>query len=87
VVDGIIRWVLLVVVKIDKKGRLVIPKEFREMFNIKESTHLIIEAEGQNTLKIRLISENEEDYTSDPLWNLIHNPVILSEEIEEQWSN
>jgi AbrB family looped-hinge helix DNA binding protein len=86
----------MIVCKIDKKGRLVIPKEFREKLKINESTPLIFEVIDQNTIRIRLAQNEEGDYTSDPIWIAIHNPIVLpdrvsSEELDkledEQWSN
>ncbi len=86
----------MVVTKVDKKGRLVIPKEIRDKLKIDESTPLIFEIDNQNTIKIRVIHRDEQDYTSDPLWIAIHNPVLLPRQIssreldemeDEQWSN
>ena len=68
----------------DKKGRILIPKEFRDKLNINESTPLIIETEEQNMLKIRLIQEEKDDYTSDPLWKVIHDPVFISQKISSK---
>ncbi len=86
----------MIMVKIDKKGRLVIPKEFREKLNINESTPLLFEMEDKNAIKIRIIHDEEFDFTSDPLWIAIHNPAILPKKIEskdlekmedQQWSS
>ena len=86
----------MVIVKVDKKGRLVIPKTLREELKINDSTPLIFEIEDQNSIKIRIIHNEKFDYTSDPLWIAIHNPVPISKHIsskdlnqieDEQWSS
>ncbi|HUY00319.1 MAG TPA: AbrB/MazE/SpoVT family DNA-binding domain-containing protein [Candidatus Deferrimicrobium sp.] len=86
----------MVIVKIDKKGRLVIPKDFREKLKIDKSTPLIFEIEDQNAIKIRVIQSEDFDFTSDPVWIAIHNPVLLPKQIsnkdleeleDEQWSS
>jgi len=86
----------MAVIQVDKKGRLVIPKEIRERLRIDESTPLIFEIDDENTIRIRIIHHNDQDYTSDPLWKAIHNPVILGKKIsskdldemeDEQWSS
>jgi AbrB family looped-hinge helix DNA binding protein len=86
----------LAVIQVDKKGRLVIPKEIREQLKIDESTPLIFEVDDENTIKIRIIRRDNQDYTSDPLWKAIHHPVILGKTLtsgeldemeDEQWSN
>jgi AbrB family looped-hinge helix DNA binding protein len=86
----------LIICKIDKKGRLVIPREVRERLKINESTFLIFEIIDQNTIKIHLVQNDEGDYTSDPVWIASHNPIVLtkrvsSEELnkleDNQWSN
>jgi len=101
--SGFIKWyvehisgIKMAVVQVDKKGRLVIPKEIRDSLKIDETTPLIFEVDDQNTIKIRVIRHDNQDYTSDPLWKAIHNPIILPKQItskqldemeDEQWSN
>ena len=86
----------MAIVQVDKKGRVVIPKEIRERFRIDESTPLIFEVDDENTIRIRIIQRNDDDYTSDPLWKAIHNPVLIGKKItkkeldemeDEQWSS
>jgi len=73
--------------KINKKGRLVIPKDLREKLKIDESTLLIFNIVDQNSIKISLIQNEEGDYTSDPVWIAIHNPIILPERISSEELN
>lgn len=91
-----IRGINMAVVKVDKKGRLVIPQEIRERLRIDETTPLIFEVDDGNTIRIRIIQRDDQAYTSDPLWKAIHNPVFIGkkvskkelDEIEnDQWSN
>ena len=86
----------MAIIQVDKKGRLVIPKEIRERLRIDESIPLIFEVDDENTIRIRIIRRDEDDYTSDPLWKAIHNPVILGRKVsskdleemeDEQWSS
>ena len=77
----------MIICKIDKKGRLVIPKEFREKLKINESSLLAFEVLGQNAIKISLIQNEEGDYTSDPLWIAIHNPIVLPKRITSEELN
>jgi AbrB family looped-hinge helix DNA binding protein len=74
----------MIICKIDKKGRLVIPKEFREKLKIDESSLLAFEVLSQNAIKISLIQNEEGDYTSDPLWIAIHNPIVLPKRITSE---
>ncbi len=86
----------MAIIKVDKKGRLVIPKEIRKRLRIDESTPLIFEVDDENTIRIRIIQHDEDDYTSDPVWKAIHKPLLLGKKItkkeldemeDEQWSS
>lgn len=86
----------MAIIQVDKKGRLVIPKEIRARLRIDESTPLIFEIDDENSIRIRVIQHNEGNYTSDPLWKAIHNPVLIGKKItkkeldemeDEQWSS
>lgn len=49
-------------IKIDKNGRIVIPKEIRELFNFKKGDKICLKAENVNgDLKITLDVKSEDE--------------------------
>jgi AbrB family looped-hinge helix DNA binding protein len=63
-------------VKLDDKGRIVIPKEVRERFNLKEGSDLELYVEGDKiVLKVRRV-------TVDDIYGLAGKESVSLEEVE-----
>ncbi len=74
-------------VKIDKFGRIIIPKEIRRSLGIKEETELEIEVKDEKiliTLKDSSLEERVEELMSY-LKNNAPKPFVSDEEAGEKW--
>ena len=75
-------------VTLDKRGRIVVPKEIRKKLDLAEGSALLLEPEGEETLILRAIRRSV-GFVNDPLWLAVHNPaksrVPLTRERLERW--
>ncbi len=74
-------------VKIDKFGRILIPKEIRSSLGIKENTELEIEVKDEKIL-INLQNSSLERRVEEAISYLKNNapkPFVSFEEVEEKW--
>lgn len=76
------------IVTLDKRGRIVIPKEIREKLDLVEGSTLLLEPEGKETIILRALRRSV-GLVNDPLWLAVHNPakceVPLTRERLEKW--
>jgi len=74
-------------IKIDKFGRILIPKEIRRSLGIKEDTELEIEVKDESIL-IRPKNSSLEKRVDEAVNYLMNNapkPFVSGEEVEEKW--
>jgi transcriptional pleiotropic regulator of transition state genes len=74
-------------VKIDKFGRILIPKEIRKSLEIKEETELEMEVKDEKIL-IRLVDRSLEEKVEELiryLKNSAPKPFVSDEEAGEKW--
>ena len=75
-------------VTLDKRGRIVVPKEIRKKLDLLEGSTLLLEPHGEETIILRAI-RRPVDVVNDPLWLAVHNPakskVPLARDKLERW--
>ena len=77
----------LVRAKVDRFGRILIPKRIREKLGIEENAELEIEVEGEKIL-LKLRNPNLERRVDELIGYLKNNapkPFVSVEEVEEKW--
>jgi len=74
-------------IKIDRFGRILIPKEIRNSLGIRENTELEIEVKDEKIL-IKPVDhslEKKVEELLDYLKNKAPKPFVSTEEVEEKW--
>lgn len=80
------------IVEIDKRGRMVIPKEIRRIADIKSKEKFFLRLENKEKLILEKVEKGSRS-KKDPLIELINNPIHVSperikkidlEEVEEE---
>jgi AbrB family looped-hinge helix DNA binding protein len=53
--------ILMIIVEIDSKGRVVIPKEIREQSRISAPSELVVTVEGEGRISLQAVEANLKD--------------------------
>lgn len=74
-------------VKIDRFGRILIPKELRDILGIRENTELEIEVKDEKILikPVDYSLEKKVKELVDYLKNNAPKPFVSTEEVEDKW--
>ena len=56
-----------IVLRVDGKGRITLPKEFREKYNIRPGSRVVVEARGRGELVVRVVERDPSEELAELL--------------------